>query len=169
MATLEELASNEDIKAEYRKSFLLNLLKKIIGRMRNDKQFNKTVRTLYRQSTNRLITTKVIVKNNLAFDLCDADAELMCLWMTAHLNKSDRRKPFPSGLKERLIEEQNGKCVVCGEPLGEDYSKIHIDHIIPWVLVGDELKDNYQCLCEICNESKSCHTDYIFKSLLNLN
>jgi len=59
--------------------------------------------------------------------------------------------------------------MACGEDLGEDWSKIHVDHIIPWKLVGDELEDNYQDLCDTCNECKSAHTDYIFKSMINLN
>lgn len=93
----------------------------------------------------------------------------MCEWILAHLRKSDKRKRFTTEYKQELYNKQKGKCMVCGEPLGNDFSKIHIDHIIPWVLVGDEIPNNYQCLCETCNESKSCHTDYIFKSLLNLN
>ena len=169
MATLEELASNEEIKAEYKKSLLLNLMKKIVGRMRTDLQFNDTVKLLYRQSTNKIITTKVLIQNNLKFELDNEDAKLLTLWMIAFLNKSNTRKPYPIGLKERLIKEQAGRCNVCGEVFGKDLSKIHVDHIIPWSLVGDELDNNYQCLCETCNESKSCHTDYIFKTLINLN
>ena len=69
---------------------------------------------------------------------------------------------------EELFKEQNGKCAVCGENLGDNWSIIHVDHIIPWALVGDELKDNYQVLCETCNESKSANTDYIFKNLIKL-
>ena len=64
---------------------------------------------------------------------------------------------------------QNGRCVVCGELFDKDLSKVHIDHIIPWMLVGDELKNNYQCLCETCNECKSAHTDYMFRNLIKLN
>ena len=55
--------------------------------------------------------------------------------------------------------------MICGEPLGPVMAKIHVDHIIPWKLVGDELNDNYQALCETCNECKSARTDYIFKAL----
>lgn len=169
MATLEELASIEQIKAEYRKSLLLNLLQKLVGIMKRSDSFKKKVRKLYSESTDKLITTKVLIKNKFNFDLNEEDAFLMNEWIQANLRKSDKRKRFTSDFKQDLYNKQKGKCMVCGEPLGNDFSKIHIDHIIPWVLVGDEIPNNYQCLCETCNESKSCHTDYIFKSLLNLN
>lgn len=169
MKSLEELASIDEIKREYKKSLLLNILQKLVGRMRHDAAFCSKVKNLYKQSTNRQITTKVIVEQYLNFNLTEEDVDLMTTWMIAHLNKSDRRRVFPHEYKQQLCDKQNGRCMVCGEPFGIDQSKIHVDHIIPWVLVGDELKDNYQCLCETCNESKSCHTDFIFKRLIKLN
>lgn len=169
MATLEELASIEQIKAEYRKSLLLNLLQKLVGKMKRSDEFRRKVRKLFTESTDKLITTKVLIKKNFNFDLNEEDTLLMNEWIQANLRKSDKRKRFTLDYKQELYKKQNGKCMVCGEPLGNDLSKIHIDHIIPWILVGDEIPNNYQCLCETCNESKSCHTDFIFKSLLNLN
>ena len=110
----------------------------------------------------------MILNNVFKYDASDSDAELFNCWVNAYLNKSDRRKKFSDDFKENLFLKQGGLCAVCGEKLDNDFSKIHVDHIIPWSLVGDELKDNYQYLCSTCNESKSCHTDYIFKSLINL-
>ncbi len=168
MVSLEELASNDEIKAEYRRTLLLNILKKLVGRMKRDDNYRLHIQNLYRQSTNKVITSKVILNNDFKYDASESDAALFDIWIAAHLNKSDRRKGFSDAFKKKLYNKQNGLCAVCGEKLGDDFSKIHVDHIIPWVLVGDELKDNYQYLCSTCNESKSCHTDYIFKSLMNL-
>ncbi|MCQ2212201.1 MAG: HNH endonuclease [Bacteroidaceae bacterium] len=169
MATLEELASNEAIKEEYRRTLLLNMLKKLVGRMNKDNSFKTHITNLYKQSTDKLVTTRVIIKQNFNYDANESDTELLNLWIKAYFNKSNKRKGFPLEFKQKLYNQQKGLCAVCGEQLGNDFSKIHVDHIIPWVLVGDELKDNYQYLCSTCNESKSCHTDYIFKSLLKLN
>lgn len=168
MVSLEDLASNEVIKAEYRKSLLLNILKKLVAKMRNNNEYRTHVQNLYRQSTNKMITSKVILNNDFKYDASENDAILFNSWVIAHLNKSDRRKGFTESFKRELYNKQNGICAVCGERLGVDFSKIHIDHIIPWTLVGDELEDNYQYLCSTCNECKSCHTDYIFKSLIKL-
>ncbi len=168
MVSLEELASNEEIKTEYRRTLLLNILKKLVGRMRNDNNYRLHILNLYKQSTDKIITSKVILNKEFKYDVTDTDAEQFNLWMIAHLNKSDHRKGFSEMFKRQLYNKQNGLCAVCGEKLGNDFSKIHVDHVIPWTLVGDELADNYQYLCSTCNESKSCHTDYIFKKFIKL-
>lgn len=165
MATLQELASNEDIRAEYSKALLLNLLKKLVSRMKNDSAFKKHIMTLYKESTNTTDTTSIILKRYFSYEASNQEIQLMTSWVKAFLNKGDRRKPIPESIKTELYNKQNGRCAVCGEELGNDG---HVDHIIPWTLVGDELPDNYQYLCSSCNESKSCHTDYIFKNLLKL-
>ena len=101
-------------------------------------------------------------------NLSKAEAKLLTTWFEAHFRKGGHRKPIPLSKKIELFNEQDGKCAVCGEDLGHDWSKIHVDHIIPWTLVGDELDNNYQDLCETCNECKSASTDYIFKNLIKL-
>lgn len=168
MRTLEELATNEEIKKEYKKTFLLNLFKKIVCRMDKDVEFRRCIKTLFQESTDQKITTKAVIRKNLSFEITDEDATVMLTWFSAYLKKSGKRLKFTEEFKKKLCKQQDGRCMVCGEPLGTDLSKIHVDHIIPWCLVGDELKDNYQCLCSFCNESKSAHTDYIFKNLINL-
>lgn len=169
MVSFEDLATDIKIKEEYKKTFLLNIFKKIVAKMKIDYAVEKNIKALYKQSTNKHITTTAIVRNYLNYEMTPSDAELMYTWFNAYLNKSDRRKGFSDDFKQQLYEKQNGMCAVCGEPLDKQLSNNHVDHIIPWTLVGDELSDNYQYLCSSCNESKSCHTDYIFKSLLKLN
>ena len=70
--------------------------------------------------------------------------------------------------REELFVKQNGRCVICGCELGDDWSKIHTDHMVPWDLVGDELEDNFQDLCEKCNEEKNASTNYIFLKMIGL-
>ena len=117
MVSLEDLASNEVIKAEYRKSLLLNILKKLVAKMRNNNEYRTHVQNLYRQSTNKMITSKVILNNDFKYDASENDAILFNSWVIAHLNKSDRRKGFTESFKRELYNKQNGICAVCGERL----------------------------------------------------
>ena len=168
MPTLLELATDEQIREEYQKSFMLNLFRKICVKMRNDSTYKSKIQNLFRESFNKIMTVQIIVKREFDYDLTNEEAEIMYKWFDAHLKKSNRRKAIPLSVKLELYKKQNGKCAVCGENLGKDNSKIHVDHIIPWTLVGDELENNYQDLCDICNECKSASTDYIFKNLIKL-
>lgn len=168
MPTLLDLATDEQIREEYQKSFMLNMFRKICVKMKNDNAYKTKLQTLFRETFDKSITTKSIIKKEFDYDLSNAEAKTMQLWFDAHFKRSSHRKTIPLSVKKKLFENQHGKCAVCGESLGEDWSKIHIDHIIPWTLVGDELEDNYQNLCETCNECKSASTDYIFKNLIKL-
>lgn len=168
MITLDKLASDEQIRQEYQKTFLLNMFRKICVKMNNDESYQRKVRTLFLQSHNHSQTTQILVAKLFDYELSLEEACTMSVWFEAYLRKSNRRKPIPMSVKYDLHKRQQGRCMVCGEALGSDWSKIHIDHIIPWVLVGDELLDNYQALCDTCNQCKSSSTDYIFKNMIKL-
>lgn len=56
-----------------------------------------------------------------------------------------------SGIVEKLILAQKGKCACCGEILGADY---HLDHIIPLLLGGKHEDSNIQLLHALCNLQK---------------
>lgn len=168
MPTLEDLATNEEIKAEYKKTFLLNLFRKMCVRMNKDPQFKAKIRKLFLETHDKTQTTQIIIKRYLDYDLQLDEASQMSVWFDANLRKASQRKAISLEMKKELYRKQCGKCMVCGEELGSDWAKIHVDHIIPWTLVGDELDNNYQDLCDTCNECKSARTDYIFKSMLNL-
>lgn len=168
MLTLEKLASMENVKEEYRKAFLLNLFQKICVRMNRNPTLHDNVLTLFRQTHNECETIRAIIKRELSYDLSTEEAEIMQPWFFANLKKNKIRKPISTETKQALCESQNWECAICGEKLGNDLSKIHVDHIIPFVLVGDELENNYQALCPFCNSCKSAHTDYIFKKLLKI-
>lgn len=168
MPTLLEFATDEQIRKEYQKSFLLNMFKKICVKMRNDSTYKTKIQNLFRESYNKENTSKIIMNREFKYDLSKNEAELLTTWFDAHFRKGLYRKTIPLSKKIELFNKQDGKCAACGEDLGDDWSKIHVDHIIPWMLVGDELKDNYQNLCETCNECKSSSIDYIFKNLIKL-
>lgn len=168
MITLEELATDEQIKEEYKKSFLLNLFRKLAIRMNKDNAFKVKIHKLYLESTDKIVSTTVIIQRYFNYRIEKQDAQLLLQWLTAYFNKQNTRKRISVDEKRLLCIKQGWKCALCGEDLGSDLSKIHVDHIVPWILVGDELPNNHQCLCPICNESKSAQTDYIFRRLINI-
>lgn len=168
MVSLEELLNDELIKEEYKKAVLLSLFKKIISRKKTDEAYRNRIDTLFKQSYDRIKTIKIIVLNDFNCEIDDDEAGIINEWLLANQNKKASRKNFTLEEKQDLCHKQNNKCPSCGKKFDNDYSKIHVDHIIPWILVGDELKDNYQALCETCNESKSSRTDYMISKLLKL-
>lgn len=168
MVSLEKLLKDENVVKEYRKTFLLNLFQKFCSKMDKDEKFRSHIRQIYRESVNKIETTQVLIKKHLDCEVSLEDSKMIQLWIDANLKKTSKRKIIPLSLKNDLIKKQSGRCVACGEMFDTDLSKVHVDHVIPWKLVGDELNDNFQALCETCNECKSAKTDYIFKCLMKL-
>ncbi len=169
MLDFEKVISSPEVIKEYKKAFLLNMFQKLCVMMSKNASTKKRIHNLYLQSFDKNTTTQLIVKSEFDYDISKDEAEMFCLWVMAFFRKSNTRKSFSLEFKRYLYEKQHGKCATCGEKLGLVWSKIHVDHIIPFKLVGDELKDNCQALCDTCNECKSARTDYIFKSMLKLN
>lgn len=77
--------------------------------------------------------------------------------------KDDVRFTYPEGIRKRLAQQQNGKCVICGQPITH---KSDLDHIIPWIYVGDTMADNLQILCRECNSKKRASLIYPLQVLL---
>lgn len=168
MKTLDELILDKRVLEEYKKTFLLNIFKKICIKMKSDSDYSIRINNIFKQSYNRIETIQVLVKREFLCELTEEQAELMDTWFVANQKKKLTRNRLSLELKKKLYANQQGKCAICEELLGNEWSKIHIDHIIPWTLVGDELENNYQDLCETCNECKSSRIDYMFNKILKL-
>jgi len=61
-----------------------------------------------------------------------------------------RFRSIPTEVKNRVLERDGGRCVICGCSEG-----IHFDHILPIAKGGDNTEDNIQILCKDCNLRKS--------------
>ena len=155
------------IGMEYKKMQLMKLFEKFCCDMK-DKTYDLKVRSFYRNTFNDIETTRAIFLNNYGKNLNDDEAAQMTKWVSARLKKKATRDVIPDSVKTELKEKQNGKCAICGNNLGDDLSQIHVDHIVPWVLVGDELDNNYQDLCRDCNLKKNKQVDYMYKKIVKI-
>ena len=68
----------------------------------------------------------------------------------------ENSRNVPLGLRWKVLNRDNFKCVVCGKSPATDFgTKFHIDHIIPFSKGGKSTLENLQTLCEECNLGKS--------------
>ncbi|MBI1327449.1 MAG: hypothetical protein GC136_07375 [Alphaproteobacteria bacterium] len=60
-----------------------------------------------------------------------------------------------AGLKVKVLEKDNFKCVFCGKsPTTDIGTRLHIDHIVPFSKGGKTILENLQVLCVECNLGK---------------
>ena len=123
-----------------------------------------TERTSFRKFKNKTIPTKRIIKQYAGCELLDDEYEEMATLLGAFFNTGDPRKKYDAIYREQLTKKQNGKCAICKTNITA--KSAHLDHIIPWDYVGDQLENNYQMLCETCNERKGTAAYFEFSMLL---
>lgn len=118
----------------------------------------------FRTYKDKAIPTKRIIARYAGCTLGDDDYIELSKLLTAFFRTGDPRKKFDDTYREQLIKRQNGCCTICHAKITS--KDAHLDHIIPWDYVGDNLDDNYQMLCETCNERKGTATYFEFSMLL---
>ncbi len=73
-----------------------------------------------------------------------------------------RKKPSQE-IQRRLLLNQNNQCKYCGIKFGELYfkgnktriSRLHWDHLVPFVYLQENPYNNWVASCNVCNEIKS--------------
>ena len=125
----------------------------------------RKIRNILSMSKNKHQTIKEIFKREQKVELSDAESNRMLELITAFLNKTSFRTPIDRQLKEKILHEQKNKCAICNCEID---IRAHADHIVPFKYVGDCLENNWQLLCEHCNEAKNDSLDYQIKYLLKL-
>ena len=118
----------------------------------------------FRNSKDHILTTKGIVKRYAKCNLNEHDYKYIYTLLRSFFNKKTKRIEIPDAVKKDLLRRQNFKCPYCKGVISLENS--HLDHIIPWEYVGDELDNNYQMLCAHCNESKGASPLYEFSMML---
>lgn len=92
------------------------------------------------------------------------DYEKLSKLLTAYFRTGDHRQKRDDVYRERLTKMQNERCAICQRSITAESA--HLDHIVPWDYVGDNLENSYQMLCESCNERKCTATFFEFSMLL---
>lgn len=70
--------------------------------MDKDEQFKKHVRQLYRESLDKIETTKNITKKHVSYEMTKDDAECMLIWFEAYFRKQLKRKTVSKAIREEL-------------------------------------------------------------------
>ena len=167
MSELEEFIRLNDIKEEELLAALhLDirevLLKIVCEKLKKEPSFFSWAKKVF-FATDNLKATRIVVEKACKCQLSEDDILWMQICIKAFFSKSGTRRQIPMEEKKRLLEIQGNRCAICGCEI--TIQNMHVDHIIPWDYVGDQLNDNYQGLCENCNLSKSNH---VAKTVTNL-
>jgi hypothetical protein len=67
---------------------------------------------------------------------------------------AEKRVPVLPGWRWQVFQRDGWKCVACGQDASHGVL-LHVDHIVPRSLGGQNELGNYQTLCHICNIGKS--------------
>ena len=146
-------------------SLIISLFEVVVNVLNSDKKLKLTTRNRLRNSSNKNLTSKNIVKDFTNCELSLEEAEEVKKLLEAYFNKSGKRYEYDPTIRYQLLQKQKCSCNLCGTDIDLDNSEL--DHTIPWVLVGDELgSDNLQLLCRECNRRKSNCTSYNLKMFL---
>ena len=95
--------------------------------------------------------------------LSDEELTYLIPCFVAFFNRSPR-KEYDQEKKRNLFLRQKKCCSICGTQITFDSSEV--DHKLAYSLVGDNLENNYQLLCKICNSRKGDSSSYQFSVLL---
>lgn len=144
-------------------TFMLYILEQICSNMKQNPVKRLEILRIYRSSPDNIITAQKIASLYCGVRLSHEEAVWLDRCLHAFFQKKSHRKRISTDLKLDLLKRQNHLCACCSTPIS---IHDHCDHIIPWDFVGDELNDNYQMLCEHCNECKSLRPDFLLKKSL---
>lgn len=118
----------------------------------------------FRAYTDKAVPARKIAARYAGCKLDDDGYIELSRLLTAFFRTGDPRKNFDSPYREQLVKRQRGRCAVCHARITAKDS--HLDHIVPWAYVGDNLNDNHQMLCGTCNERKGTAAYFEFSMLL---
>lgn len=155
---------NEDLFYEkLHRTLLLGVFEVICKEM---KKHNTKIaeKERFRKYKDKIVPTKKIVTQYSGCKLSSDDYEELSTLLAAYFRTGDPRQKRDDAYREQLTKMQDEKCAICQRSITA--KSAHLDHIVPWDYVGDNLENNYQMLCETCNERKGTATYFEFSMLL---
>lgn len=146
------------------KDILESILSEVCEYMKANDSSYVSMKKIYYRSADDIDAIKQIVRNICHLSLPDQDLRWLNDCVKAFMKKKPHRKYLSNDLRQKLWIGQGKRCHICGkEILVQDG---HVDHVVPWDYVGDELENNYQVLCSDCNLHKSNHVALTVHSLI---
>ena len=146
---------NEEVLYEaLHRDILESILSEVCEYMKASESAYVSIKQIYFRNCSDIDSTCQIVQNICHLTLPKQDL----IWLNGCIKAFMKKKPYRkqlTPLRTGLWNAQNKRCCICGKELTEDEG--HVDHVVPWDYVGDELKNNYQLLCADCNLHKSNH------------
>lgn len=139
------------------------VLKTIIEKLKSEQTIFHNTKKYYFKYSNVEATRKT-VKKICDLEMPGEDLKWLDECIRAYMKKKSTRKVIQIEVRKSLYSEQQGRCAICGKSIKEN--EMHVDHIIPWDYVGDELNDNFQGLCAECNQHKSNHVSIAVSNII---
>lgn len=156
-----------DLESFFKETYqclIVSLFEAMVSEMQ-DIEYKKQVKDRLRNSVNKRLTVKNIIYEKTKCKISDEEAEELYRYIYAFFTKLDSRKNYEFSDKKKILMDQNGECNICHRKIKMNIGEL--DHIIPWIMVGDELgKSNLQMLCKECNKRKSKSIGYNLKMFL---
>lgn len=146
------------------KDILESILSEVCEYMKSKDSSYISMKRIYYRSANDIDAVKQIVQNVCHLSLSEQDLRWLNNCIKAFMKKQPHRKQFSNSMRIELWKEQGQKCRICGKEISAEDG--HIDHMVPWDYVGDELENNFQVLCADCNLHKSNHVALTVHSLV---
>lgn len=164
---LEHLINNNNIdKNEINNivldMILLSIFEEIYNYLEKDNNKQKLKNELRKGDSNIII--KQMINNHITMDLGYEEYEFLTKLIIAYLRKKESRQKYDEYEKKQLLIKQKNKCNICKQEINIKNS--HVDHIIPFKMVGDELEYNFQLLCKECNLNKSGSINFYLKTFV---
>lgn len=156
-----------DMESIILKVILLNIFERICKYLQKENNMEILKSKLRKLDTpfEELLEYKKLVKKIVDIDLSDSEIKYMQKLVSAFLNKTKTRWTLSEDMRRNILKSQNFKCKYCGNDISVNNC---IDHVIAFKYVGDELIDNYQGLCNRCNEHKRDNLYIFFDSILKM-
>lgn len=137
---------------KFKQFLLIKLFESFVKNMK-DQAKEQQIHLRFLNSSNKILVTKNLFFEQFHYSLNEEEAAFLYQYFHAYYMKRKQRQLYDNQERLILLHHQNYECNLCHKAI--TLSNSELDHIIPWSMVGDELKNNLQMLCISCNRRKN--------------